>query len=136
MAISLTRRALDLGIVTNNEASMLGFYCETLGFPLVGEVTLPNLGRLKKLQCGESQIKLLVLNEPAEHSSVRDNFAASTGYRYCSLEVENLGAVIDGCRKAGYVISVDVMALRPGVSVALVEDPDGNTVEFMEVRTG
>ena len=36
------------------------------------------------------------------------------------------------CRADGHKIVVEVRQLRPGVKAAMVEDPDGNTIEFMQ----
>jgi catechol 2,3-dioxygenase-like lactoylglutathione lyase family enzyme len=131
MRLELNRRALDLGIVTADAPAMLAFYCDTLGLTLVAEVPIPG-GVVKKLQCGDSYIKMLVLEEPPKNALHRGGYAGATGYRYCALSVRNLDAVVAACRAAGYRVVVDVRELRPGVKVALVEDPDGNTLEFMQ----
>jgi catechol 2,3-dioxygenase-like lactoylglutathione lyase family enzyme len=147
----LQKNAVDLGIVTCNEDAMLRFYRDTLELPLVGEVPVQGVGVIKKIQCGDSVIKLLVLAQPpantlskndgpkndgaqnngAENGGV--NFAAATGFRYCTFTVQNLAAVVDRCRAGGYRIAVEIVSPRPGLSAAMVQDPDGNTIELMHL---
>ena len=131
MSIKLERQAIDLGIVTSNEDNMLKFYRDTLGLDEVAEIPFPGLGTIKKLSCGDSFIKLLILNQPAEKPPCKDGFTAAEGFRYCAITVTNLDELVADCREADYKIVVDISKLRPGVRVAMVEDPDGNTIEFM-----
>ena len=43
-----------------------------------------------------------------------------------------IGAAISKALKAaGYKVAVPVTELRPGITIAIVEDPDGNWVEFL-----
>lgn len=135
MTVHLQKRALDLGIVTRNESAMWEFYSGLLGLPSAGEVTIPGVGRIRKLQCGESLIKMLVPVVPPPVEVQRGGYAAATGYRYCTLSVSGLTDLVAGCRKAGHVISVEPRELRPGTWAAMVEDPDGNTVELFETRS-
>ena len=36
------------------------------------------------------------------------------------------------CATGGYNVPVAAREIRPGVRIAMVEDPDGNWVEFLE----
>ena len=44
-------------------------------------------------------------------------------------DVEGLTAK---CAKAGYKVAMTPREIRPGVLIAMVEDPDGNWVEFLQ----
>jgi catechol 2,3-dioxygenase-like lactoylglutathione lyase family enzyme len=128
--MKLQKQALDIGIVTVNVAAMLHFYADTLGLPAAGEVAVPG-GIVHKLQCGDSLIKLLALTQAPAGECHRGGFAAATGYRYCTLTVADLDAAVERCRAAGCTIAVEIVSPRPGLRAAMVEDPDGNTVELM-----
>lgn len=134
MSVQLQKNALDLGIVTCNETAMWAFYCEVLGLPPAGDVVLAGVGRVRKLQCGDSVIKMFVPSKPPAESASRGGYAAASGYRYCSLTVRNLDEIVGACRDAGHRVAVPPVELRPGTFVAMVEDPDGNTIELFEVR--
>jgi catechol 2,3-dioxygenase-like lactoylglutathione lyase family enzyme len=131
MRAELSVPALDLGVVTADAERLLAFYRDTLGLVPDGDVPFPGLGVLHRLRCGQSTVKVLALERTPEASAPRGGFSAATGFRYCTLHVANLDAVVAACRERGYAIPVDLRRLRPGVRVAMVEDPDGNTVELM-----
>ena len=48
------------------------------------------------------------------------------------MSVENLEDVVEAVRAAGQPIIWEPREVRPGVTVAMVEDPDGNWVEFIK----
>lgn len=133
MSVEFSRNAIDVGVVTNNEPAMLSFYQGLLGFADAGEVTLPGFGVLKKLRFGESVLKLLIAERKAEIGAT-PSFAARSGFRYLAFEVRDLVGVVRQCRDMGCTILNDVMTLRPGVMAAMVADPDGNAVEFLEIE--
>ncbi|MBC2778973.1 VOC family protein [Parasphingopyxis marina] len=125
--------AIDIGIVTVNEAAMRSFYEELLGLPVVGEVPT-GADRIVKLQCGSSAIKLYVLAAQPEAGSGAGHYLAATGIRYFTIPVRNLRATVETCREAGVSVVTDVVEPRPGLIAALIADPDGNTIELMETQ--
>jgi len=131
MPAELTIPALDLGVVTADAERALAFYRDTLGLVPDGEIPFPGLGILHRLRCGQSTVKLLALERPPGARAPQGGFSAATGFRYCTLHLANLDAVVAACREGGYAIAVATRPLRPGVRVAMVEDPDGNTIELM-----
>ena len=132
MAAQLVRNALDLGVVSHDGPASLKFYRDTLGFDQVAEIPMPGLGVVIKLRCGDSFIKIFVLDAAPEQRVCGGGLAAATGFRYFSLSVRNLGELVNACRAGGYKIAVEPRELRPGVMVALVEDADGNTLELLQ----
>ena len=131
MTMKLAKSALDLGVVTADGDRALGFYRDTLGLAVEGEIPFPGIGVVKRLPCGESVIKLLVLDAAPPERAATGGFTRQTGYRYCTISVENLDDVVAACRRDGHPIPIEIRDLRPGVRVAMVEDPDGNTIELM-----
>jgi len=131
MSIQFNKMSLDMGVVTANAETALAFYCDTLGLELAATIPVPG-GVVKRLKCGDSVIKLLILDKAPPHAVQAGGYAAATGFRYCTLSVKNLDELAEKCRVAGYRIAVKPFQLRPGVQVAMVEDPDGNTIEFMQ----
>jgi len=39
---------------------------------------------------------------------------------------------VAACQAGGYTVAVAPREIRPGVRIAMVEDPDGNWVEFLQ----
>ena len=58
--------------------------------------------------------------------------AQATGYRYWTISVSNLSELVQQCEAAGVTVAVPITELRPGITIAIVEDPDGNWVELLE----
>ena len=129
--IELSKSAIDLGIVTNNPQAMLGFYRDLLGFTEEPSTPFPGGGTMYRLWCGESLIKLVVPGSPVEKNPEPGPIPAATGYRYWTMRVSNLSAVMQACADAGVKVVVPVSEPRPGVTIGMVEDPDGNWVEFV-----
>lgn len=121
-----------MGIVTGNGGRMLGFYTDTLGFANSGAVSFPGMGTVHKLTHGRCQIKILVLDTEPQAANPGGGFSAATGFRYCSFQVTEIEALAAQCRAAGCALIVEPAEIRPGVKAAVVEDPDGNTLEFMQ----
>jgi len=135
MLMSLKPAPLQLGVVTHNGEAMLGFYRDTLELPESGQTPIPGLGVVHKVKCGDNLIKILVLEKPADNEVVRGGFTAATGYRYCSIELNNLDDTVNHCRACGVAVVADISEIRPGVRVAVIADPDGNMIElFQEQR--
>jgi catechol 2,3-dioxygenase-like lactoylglutathione lyase family enzyme len=123
--------ALDLGVVTADAERLLAFYRDTLGLAPDGEIAFPGLGVLHRLRCGQSTVKVLALDRAPAARAAPGGFSASTGFRYCTLHVANLDELVAACRERGHAVPVEVRPLRPGLRVAMVEDPDGNTIELI-----
>lgn len=131
MGVQLTKQAIDLGIVTTNGPAMLAFYRDVLGFKYLREMPMPGgAGVMHQMQCGDSVIKLVVLGQvPA--TAAPGGIQAATGYRYWTLTVSNMSELVQVCAAAGHKVVMKERELRPGVKIAMVEDPDGNWVEFL-----
>jgi glyoxylase I family protein len=134
MVIRPTWDSIDLGIVTGDLAPMVAFYRDTLGFDDLGEAE-SIVGTMHRLACGTSHIKLVPPATRPPAAAPPGGVGAATGYRYWTISVPDLDEVLRACEAAGRPIVLPPTVARPGVTVAMVEDPDGNWVEFLHVRT-
>jgi len=130
MGLELKKQAIDLGIVTTDGAAMLAFYRDTLGLAYLREMPMPGGGLMHQLACGESVVKLVVVESTPEKAA-RGGIPGSTGFRYFTITVASVGDVIARCKEQGSKVVVPERELRPGVRIGIVEDPDGNWVEFL-----
>jgi glyoxylase I family protein len=136
MGVELTKDSIDLGIVVRDPERSLAFYRDTLGLELVDERPLPiGGGTMYRLCCGTSLIKLVHLTRDPPAPAPPGGIAGGFGYRYWTISVSNIDAVTAACERAGHRIVIPVHEIRLGTSIAIVEDPDGNWVEFLHVRT-
>lgn len=134
MGIELRKDSVDLGIVARDPERSLAFYRDVLGFEYVASTPMPPplSGTMHRLMCGTSMIKLIDLDETPTAHPAPGGLAGATGYRYFTITVSNLAALTRACRDAGATVVVDDVELRPGLQVSIVEDPDGNWVEFID----
>ena len=123
-------RAVDVGIVTTNPDAMIAFYCDVLGLEDLGQLKTSSAS-VRQLRYGASLIKLVTFASRPPGSAVPGGTPAATGYRYCTLQVTGLDDLVAACSLAGRRVVVSPREIGAGMRVAIVEDPDGNWVEFM-----
>jgi catechol 2,3-dioxygenase-like lactoylglutathione lyase family enzyme len=128
----ITKPALDLGIITRDAAPMLAFYQQMLGLALESVIPMPSGGTMHRLRVGESILKIVQLDKQPAADGVPGGIPAATGIRYFTLHISNLQNVVDGFDQGGYKIVVPIKTIRSGVSIAIVEDPDGNWLELLQ----
>ena len=130
--INFTSKAIDIGIVTSNNELMLNFYENILGFTNEVQIPFPGLGTVNKISYGIGYIKVLVLDDKPSNTSPIGDFSTSNGIRYITINLSNLDELITICSKNNVAIINSGMTIRPGVTVALIQDPDGNLIELMQ----
>jgi glyoxylase I family protein len=134
MTIALTKDSIDIGIVVKDAEAALGFYRDTLGFTDTGSMAMPGGGgTMYRLLCGTTLVKLVAPETALSESAPAGGIQGAYGYRYWTISISNLDAVTDACTAAGRKVVVKPREIRPGVRISIVEDPDGNWVEFLEV---
>jgi catechol 2,3-dioxygenase-like lactoylglutathione lyase family enzyme len=148
MGIQITKRAVDLGIVSNDGDKAVAFYRDVLGFEPEYSVPLPNGGVMHRMLCGDSIFKIMCPDEKSppltptpEHAHFDDaqtvkglvqRTCALPGIRFITIWVSNLQEIVDACKAFGSPIVHDVQESRPGVVICVLEDPDGNWIEFVD----
>lgn len=133
MGVELTKDSIDLGIVTTAQEAMVGFYRDVLGFEDGGEMPMPG-GTMHRLVCGTSAIKIVSTKRTPAATAPPGGIQGATGYRYWTISVANLEDVVKACESSGRKVVVPITELRPGITIAIVEDPDGNWVELLRTH--
>lgn len=133
MGVALTKDSIDLGIVVTDPEAALAFYRDVLGFENAGEMAMPGGGTMYRLLCGTTLIKLVHPSTPPPATAPPGGIPGATGYRYFTISVSNIDEITDACAAAGRKVVVPVRELRAGITISIVEDPDGNWVEFLKV---
>lgn len=126
----LKKAALDVVLVTQHLEAMTAFYTDCLGFPVAGRVSIPDTYDIVRLACGESVIRLCAPTAPLAMLAPEGGMLAASGMRALSFSVSGLGALFAGFEQACVRIQTPLRELRPGVFVAVIEDPDGNAIEL------
>ncbi len=133
MGITLTKDSIDLGIVVADGQAALKFYRDTLGLEHVADTPMPGGGgTMHRVLCGTTLLKLVALDKTPEASAPPGGIQGATGIRYFTISVADVKAAAEACEAGGYRVVVKPREIRPGVSIAISEDPDGNWVEFLQ----
>lgn len=132
MDIELGQDAIDLGIVISDSEASLGFYRDLLGMHHEGDIPMPlgGGGTMHRLRCGSSLIKLVKLDN-VPPAGPGGGITGATGFRYMTIHANNVAEVMEACAAADVPVVVPTREARPGVTIGMVEDPDGNVVEFV-----
>lgn len=124
-------KGLELGFVTNQADRMCAFYTGALNFEQVAEIPFPGIGTVFRLENGARVIKILAVDDEVPSQPAPGQFTGGVGMRYYTLWVDDLEAAVERCQGKGSAVPVPPRDLRPGIRVAMVTDPDGNTIELM-----
>jgi len=121
--------SLDLGILVSDIKSSLNFYQNILGLKWIEERPLW-FGTMHRLRFGSSDFKLIDPNVQPPKGLI--GLESQLGYRYVTFVIKNLSKLCIELRSKGIEFVVPEKEFRPGVRIAMVKDPDGNIVEFVE----
>jgi catechol 2,3-dioxygenase-like lactoylglutathione lyase family enzyme len=123
------KNSLDLGVIVSDIKASLNFYQNLLGLEFVG-ITPLWFGTMHRLRFGTSDFKLIAPKTMPPQGAV--GLENQLGFRYVTFVIENLSEICNDLQKLGVEFTIPERELRPGVRIAMVKDPDGNIVEFVE----
>jgi catechol 2,3-dioxygenase-like lactoylglutathione lyase family enzyme len=133
MVMKLSSPGIDLGIVVSDLDRSLHFYRGLLGLHHEGSNPVPGGGTMHRLWAAESMIKLVAPESPPEQPVIPGGLrAGALGLRYFTFSVADLDELMSDLKANDVPVIRDVTEMGPGVRIAIVEDPDGNHVEFLE----
>lgn len=129
MAMIPARNSLDIGILCADITRSLAFYEGLLGLKKIGEMPIP-FGHMHRLAFGDSFVKLV---DPKKIPPAGElGLTRALGFRYLTFQITNIEEVCAACEAAGVTFDIPRQELMPGVTIAMVRDPDGNVVEFVQ----
>ncbi|MEM7540745.1 MAG: VOC family protein [Pseudomonadota bacterium] len=129
MGMVADKNCVDIGILCGDINESLKFYEGLLGLEKIEEMPVP-FGTMHRLAFGDSFVKLI---DPDQVPPVGDlGLTKSLGFRYLTFQVGNIDEMCDACAAAGVAFEIEKVELKPGVTIAMVRDPDGNVIEFVQ----
>ena len=129
--MEIAKDAVDIGVYVRDIQACLKFYCEDLGLPKTGELPFPGNRTQHRIQIGSSLLKLMEFHDGAPPAGPTPANAQS-GFRYFTIGVRGLAGIVKELEAKGHTFTLPLRESRPGVQIAMLQDPDGNTVELME----
>jgi len=121
--------SLDLGIIVSDIKASLNFYHNILGLEIVG-ITPVWFGTMHRLRFGASDFKLIEPKTVPPPGII--GLENQLGFRYVTFVIKNISQVCSLLKNKGIEFTLPETEIRPGVRIAMVKDPDGNIVEFVE----
>jgi len=130
--MELARGAVDIGVYVRDIDACLRFYCDGLGLPKVGELEFPG-GRVQhRIAIGDSLLKLMQFPDGEAPPAAPPGRMAQSGIRYITITVRDLPALVRDLEEKGHNFVVTPRPSPSGATIAMLEDPEGNTVELLE----
>jgi catechol 2,3-dioxygenase-like lactoylglutathione lyase family enzyme len=121
--------SMDLGILASDIKASLNFYQNLLGLQFVGNSEVW-FGTMHRLRFGTSDFKLIEPKTVPPKGAV--GLEKQLGFRYVTFVIKNLSELCTELKAKGVEFALPEKEIRPGVRIAMVKDPDGNIVEFVE----
>ena len=122
---------LDLGIIVGDIKASINFYENILGLKFVEEISTTS-GTMHRLRFGNSDFKLIKPHTVPLKGPIGTD--AQLGFRYVTFVINNLSGFCMELQKKGVDFFRPEKEVRPGVRRAMVKDPDGNIVEFVQKK--
>jgi catechol 2,3-dioxygenase-like lactoylglutathione lyase family enzyme len=121
--------SIDIGVIVSDIEASLTFYRDILGLQFVGSVPVW-FGTMHRLRFGTSDFKLIEPKVvPPQGATGLEN---QRGFRYVTFVVKDLSQLCAELKNKGIEFTMPETQIRPGSRIAMVKDPDGNVVEFVE----
>jgi catechol 2,3-dioxygenase-like lactoylglutathione lyase family enzyme len=121
--------SVDLLIFVNDIRKSLDFYQGILGLEKTEEVQTP-FGNVHRLRYGSSLVKLMDPKQVPPAGPI--GLDKQLGIRCLSFAIRDLSGVCTVLKEKGVEFTVPETKVLPDTRIAMVKDPDGNIVEFVE----
>src|SRR5829696_3816121 len=124
--MEIAKPGVDIGVYVRDIDAMLRFYCDGLGLERTGAVNFPGDRTQHRIAIGDSVLKLMQFPDGDAPPPAPAGRMAQGGIRYFTIAVRNLPALVDDLESRGLHFVVPLRESRPGVWIAMLEDPEGN----------
>ena len=135
------KRMLDVGIVVADVERSLSYYRDLIGLPVVTEFRIAQAGEAVVSRIGDGKMVWLAFREAFIKLVEMDvkpsgrtptGLSKAIGYRFITLPVPDIEALMATMGPAEMPVVVPLVEFDDAVKISMVEDPDGNVVEFVE----
>lgn len=129
MSLNPAKDSVDVGIFVGDIKKSLDFYQGILGLEKTEELPTP-FGTLHRLHFGTSDIKLMDPKKVPSAGAI--GLEKQLGFRYLTFVIRDLSGLCATLKQKGVEFTIPETEIRPGTRIAMVKDPDGNIIEFVE----
>jgi glyoxylase I family protein len=132
VTIDIKKDSIDIGIVAKDIKAMLAFYGDVIGLELEAVIDMPGGGVMNRFKVGNSVIKIVELDPAPPVDAAPGGIRGASGYRYWTITVGNLEQCVQRAADSGSKIVIPAKVIRPGITIAIFTDPDGNWLELLQ----
>jgi catechol 2,3-dioxygenase-like lactoylglutathione lyase family enzyme len=129
MPLKPAKDSVDIGIFVSDIKKSLEFYQGTLGLEKTEELAT-GFGTLHRLRFGTSDVKLMDPKKVPPVGAI--GLEKQLGIRYLTFVIRDLTGLCAELKGKGVEFTIPETQIRPGTRIAMVKDPDGNIIEFVE----
>lgn len=129
MLLKPAKDSVDLCLVVSDIKRSLDFYQGTLGLEKTQEVQTP-YGNVHRLRYGTSLIKVMDPKQVPPPGPI--GLEKQLGFRFVSFVIRDLSGMCTVLKEKGVEFTMPETQVLPDTRVAMVKDPDGNIIEFVE----
>jgi catechol 2,3-dioxygenase-like lactoylglutathione lyase family enzyme len=120
---------VDIGVLVRDIDSCSRFYSDVLGLKKVGEV--PIGGRIQhRFQLAGALLKLLEFPDGNAPPAGPRGRLSQAGIRYITVHVPDAAALARELEAKGVTLVTPITKTATGATIAMFEDPEGNTIEI------
>jgi catechol 2,3-dioxygenase-like lactoylglutathione lyase family enzyme len=125
------KESIDVGLLIEDAQPSLRFYKDLLGLKLI-ETRPVRTGTMYRLRFGSSDLKLI--ESKTKLPKGPSGLETQLGFRYVTFQIQGLSELCASLKAEGVEFVSQEKEIRPGVRIALVQDPAGNVVELFEQK--
>ena len=129
MLLKPAKDSVDIGIFVSDIKKSLDFYQGILGLEKTEELQT-GFGTLHRLRYGTSDVKLMDPKKVPPTGLI--GLEKQLGIRYLTFVIRDLSDLCAVLKQKGVEFTIPETQIRPGTRIAMVKDPDGNIIEFVE----
>jgi catechol 2,3-dioxygenase-like lactoylglutathione lyase family enzyme len=129
MLLKPAKDSVDIGIFVGDIKKSLDFYNGLLGLEKIEELQT-GFGTLHRLRFGTTDVKLMDPKKVPPVGSI--GLEKQLGFRYITFVIRDLSGLCAALKDKGVEFTIPETQIRPGTRIAMVKDPDGNIIEFVE----
>jgi predicted enzyme related to lactoylglutathione lyase len=120
----------EVAIVSPNGEALADFYTEV--FEAERLETMPSgVGTVHRVQFPGVVLKVMVPTEAPAPLPATKTFLGLQGVRYLTIGVDDFEGTLARATDRGATVHHGPMELAPGVHLAVLQDPEGNTIELL-----
>jgi len=121
---------LEAGIVSNDPTRLINFYSRVFGFDTISSFSA-DAGTVYKLRGGKARLKIFAPRRNPQRNA-EEPLGVREGLCYMALYVSDVDRSLAQAVAEEATVLSPPTSHRPGATMAMIRDPDGNIIELLQ----